>query len=272
MIFHLLLILGVAVLGFALRSFQHPIFQKLGGLAILGTSFLLGWFLTGYPAAGIACALSWFLFPWFEILTRIRKLRLPLDKTLRHKSPPSRDHFPWLDELTTEIENEGFVHVDDTGWDWEDYQQFFRLFYKEEDRSQSAICLIQQEPIAFYYLSVSSRAKDGKIWTTWNYPFSHSLKIAPILKINRVRGDQTFVQLHENHKAFLLRNQVAREDLETLNPDSIRLDIQKDLQVQIAHNLTQGVLKPAGEGQIRYSWWGLFYLWIQFLRDLVRFS
>ena len=272
MISPFLLILGVAMLGIALRSFQHPIFQKLGALAILTTSFLIGWFITGHLAAGIACALSWFLLPWLEILTRIRKLRLPLDKSLRHKSPPSRDHFPWLDELTTEIEAEGFQHVDDAGWDWEDYQQFFRLFYKESDRSQSAICLIDQEPLAFYYLSISSRAKDGTIWTTWTYPFSNSLKISPRLKINRVRANQTFVQLYESHQTFLLRNKVSTDQLEALNPDEITLDIQKDLRAQIAHNLTKGVLTPAGEGHIRYSWWGLFYIWIQFLRDLVRFS
>jgi len=272
MIFPFLLILGVALLGFALRSFQHPILQKLGALAILTTSFLIGWFLTGYLSAGIACSLSWFLFPWLEILTRIRKLRLPLNKNLRHKSPPARDHFPWLDDLTAEIEEEGFLHADDTGWDWENYQQFFRLFYKESDRSQSAICLIDQETVTFYYLSISSRAKDGTIWTTWNYPFSHSLKMAPLFRINRVRGNQTFVQLHESHQAFLFRHQVCTEQLEALNPDDIPMDIQKDLQAQIAHNLTKGVLTPAGEGHIRYSWWGLFYIWFQFLRDLVRFS
>jgi hypothetical protein len=267
-----LLILGVAALSLAFRSFQHAVLQKLGALGILATSFLLGWLLTDSIPAGIACALSWFLLPWLEILTRIRKLRLPLEKNLRHKSPPSRDLFPSLDELTSEIEAEGFHHVEDAGWEWDDYRQFFRLFYRETDRAQSAICLIDQKDIAFYYLSISSRAKDGSIWTTWNYPFSHSLKLAPELKINRIRGDQTFLQLHESHRSFLLNHHVSTEQLEDSNPDDIPLDIQKDLRAQIAHNLTKGVLTPAGEGQIRYSWRGLFFIWIQFLRDLVRFS
>ena len=272
MLFPILLTLGVAVLGFALRTFQHPIFQKLGALAILATSFLLGWFLTGHVAAGVACSLSWFFLPWLEILTRIRKLRLPLEKKLRPKSPPSRDDFPWLDELTQEIEDEGFLHLDDTGWDWDDCQQFFRLFYKSEDRSQSAICLVDQDGMGFYYLSVSSRAKDGTVWTTWNYPFSNSLKRVPRLKINRVRGSQSFLQLHASHRAFLLKNQVTTEQLVELDPDAIPLDIQNDLRAQIAHNLNKGVLTPAGEGHIRYSWRGLVYIWFQFLRDLVRFT
>ena len=267
-----LLILGVAVLSFALRSFHHPILQKLGALAILATSFLLGWLLTGFVSVGVACALSWFLLPWLEILTRIRKLRLPLEKNLRHKTPPSRELFPSLEELTGEIEEEGFRHVEDAGWEWEDYQQFFRLFYKPEDRAQSAICLIDQKNIAFYYLSISSRAKDGMIWTTWNYPFSHSLKPAPQLRINRIRSSQSFLQLHESHRAFLHSNNVSTEQLEDLTPENIPDDIQRDLRAQIAHNLTKGVLTYAGAGQIRYSWRGLFFIWIQFLRDLVRFS
>jgi len=266
-----LLILGVAVLSLALRSFHHAFLQKLGALAILATSFLLGWLVTGYVSVGVLCAMSWFLLPWLEILTRIRKLRLPLDKNLRHKSPPSHELFPSLEELTGEVEEEGFQHVEDAGWDWEDYQQFFRLFYKASDRSQSAICLIDQKDIAFYYLSISSRAKDGSIWTTWNYPFSHSLKLPPQLKINRIRSNQTFLQLHESHRAFLLSNHVSTEQLEDLNPENISLDIQNDLRVQIAHNLTKGVLTHAGEGKIRYSWRGLIFIWLQFLRDLVRF-
>jgi hypothetical protein len=268
----LLLILGAAALSLALRSFHHPLMQKLGALAIIATSFLTGWLLTGYIIAGVLCAASWLLLPWLEILTRIRRLRLPLEKALRHKSPPSPDVFPALDELTSEIEKEGFRNVEDAGWDWEDYQQFFRLFYKDDDRSQATICLIDQSDIAFYYLSISSRAQDGKIWTTWNYPFSHSLKLLPQLKINRVRSDQSFFQLCESHRAFLQSHHVATDQLEPLNPEEIQLEIQQDLRKQIAHNLAKGVLTPAGEGRIRYSWRGLFFIWWQFLCDLVRFS
>src|SRR5438067_6269866 len=161
MLFQLLLILGVAVLSMALRSYAGMLAQKFGALGILATSFLVGYFFTGYIAVGVFCAASWLLLPWLELLTRIRKLRLPLEKNLRHKTPPSRELFPALDELTEEIEDERFEFVDDAGWDWEDYQQFFRLFYKPNERTQAAICLIDQDNVAFYYLSLSSRAKDG---------------------------------------------------------------------------------------------------------------
>ena len=267
-----LLILGVAVLSMALRSFRSVVLQKLGALGVLTTSFLIGWLLTGYWMIGVVCASSWLLLPWLEILLRVRKLTLPTDKKLRHKHPPNEDTFPALEGLTEEIEGEAFERVDDTGWDWQDYAQFFRLFYKETERTQAAICLIDQHDVAFYYLSLSSRGKDGRIWTTWNYPFSYTLKLAPEWRTNRVNSDQSFLQLYENHRDFLRRNGVISEDLEPFEHDDLPLAIQKDLRAQIQHNVAVGVLTPAGDGAVRYSWRGLFFIWLQFLRDLVRFS
>ncbi|HEV7949999.1 MAG TPA: hypothetical protein VGP24_09555, partial [Glaciihabitans sp.] len=88
MIPHILLILGLATLSLALRSFRHVLAKKLGGVGILCTSFFAGYLLSGVWQVGVFCALSWFLLPWLEILTRIRKLTLPLEKNLRQKTPP----------------------------------------------------------------------------------------------------------------------------------------------------------------------------------------
>lgn len=272
MLANLLLIFGVAAISLGLRTFNHVLLQKLGGLGILATSFLVGWLLSGFWQVGLFCASSWLLLPWLELLTRVRRITLPLEKHLRPKAPPKGELYPVLDELTTEIEGEGFEHVDDVGWDWDDYQQFFRLSYKAEDRTQVAICLIDQQQIAFYYLSISSRAKDGRIWTTWNYPFSYSLRLVPEWRVNRLRGDRTFLEIHESHKNFLSRNGVHLNDLEILVPETIHEEIQKDLRTQVAHNLASGVLTQDSAGAVRYSWRGLFFIWFQFLRDLVRLS
>jgi hypothetical protein len=269
---HLLLILGVAVLSVALRSFRPVFVQKLGAIGILCTSFLVGTLLCGHWVFGVGLAASWLMLPWLEILTRIRKLTLPLERKLRHRAPPNSEVFPELNEVTAEVEGEGFEHVDDTGWDWEDYQQFFRLFYKGEERAQCAICLIDQQSVAFHYLSISSRAKDGTIWTTWNYPFSYSLKLVPQWRVNRLRGDKTFLEIHESHRSFLSDHGVTLDDLEPLDPETMQQEIQKDLRSQITHNIAAGVLTQNSEGEIRYSWRGMFFIWTQFLRDLVRLS
>jgi hypothetical protein len=272
MLSHILLIAAIIALSAACRTFPHPALQKLGAAGVLATSYLIGWLFTGSQAVGALCAGSWLLLPWLEILTRIRKLRLPIEKNLRHRTPPQRESFPALQELTEEIEDESFEYVDDAGWDWEDYQQFFRLFYKAGERTQASICLIDQNNIAFYYLSVSSRAKNGTIWTTWNYPFSYSLKLAPGWRVNRLRSDQSFLEMHESHKDWLRKNRVSLDDLESLDPDNIPKEIQRDLRAQVTHNIATGVLKQTQEGHICYSWRGMLFIWFQFLRDLVRLS
>lgn len=267
-----LLILGVAVLSLSLRSFRSPFLQKLGALGILATSFLIGYFVSGSWIGGVLCAAIWFLLPWVDLLTRIRKLTLPQERLLRHRSPPNSEVFPALRELTDEVEEEKFEHVDDVGWEWDEYQQFFRIFYKADERVQATICLIEQHDIAFYFVSLSSRAQDGTIWTTWNYPFSYSLKLVPQWRVNRVRGEQSFLQIIEHHRHFLRQHGVNTAVLVDLSPEQIQDEIQKDLRAQIAHNLAKGVLRKDDTGEVRYSWRGLFYLWFQFLRDIVRLS
>ncbi|PYK32383.1 MAG: hypothetical protein DME57_00125 [Verrucomicrobia bacterium] len=267
MLFKLFILLGVGVLAVALRSFQSSFSQKAGAIAILVVSYLFVYFISDSHLLGAIAAASWFFLPWLEILTRIRTLRLPKEKRLRPKSPPSSDTFPTLNEITREIENEGFAHVNDAGWDWEDYRQYFRLFYKAEDRAQATICLNEQHD---YYLRISSRARGGVIWTTWNYPLSYGLKLTPQFRINRQRPDQSFWQLYQSHRAFLRKNEVHLELIEELDEEKIENEMERDLREQIAHNIDKGVLKPTPEGDVKYSWRGMIYLWCQFLLDLVR--
>src|SRR4051794_25815549 len=99
MLFGLFLTLGVAVLSVALRSFQSAFSQKIGAVGILVSTFLAVYFVSGNWLVGLAAALAWFFLPWLEILTRIRALRLPREKSLRPKSPPSAEVFPTLEEI-----------------------------------------------------------------------------------------------------------------------------------------------------------------------------
>lgn len=270
MLFGLFITLGVAVLSVALRSYQNSFAQKAGALGILVATFLGVYFASHSWMLGVTGALAWLLLPWLEILTRIRTLRLPKEKTLRPKSPPSSDVFPTFNEITGDIEKEGFVHVNDAGWDWEDYRQFFRIFYKEGDRAQATICLNEQNDLSFYYLRISSRAEDGIIWTTWNYPLSYGLKLTPQFRINRQRPDESFWQLYKSHKEFLRHHEVETSVISPMDEDRIQAEIEKDLREQIEHNIRQGVLKPVENGEVKYSWRGMIYLWCQFLLDLVR--
>lgn len=268
----LLFVFAAVLLSLGLRSFEHPVLFKLGSFCILGTSYLAGYFATGRWETGALFAVSWLMLPWLEILTRVRKARLPMVKTLQHKYPPSREIFPDLGSLTEEMEEEGFEQIDDAGWDWEERRQFFRLFYKGDERVQGAICLVSQEDVAFYYLSFSSRGKDGTIWTTWNYPFSYSMQFSPEFRTNRLRGDHSVLEMIASHREFLAKAGVATDGLADSNPDDIQIVMQRDMEHQIAHNISAGLLLPMGEGTVRYSWRGMLFIWVQFLRDFVRFS
>ncbi len=267
----LLFTLGVALLSLALRSFAHPLLRKLGSLCILATSFFAGYFLTGFWQAGLLCAGTWFLLPLLEILTRVRRLRLPTERMLASRMPPPRQVFPALRELTAELEELGFGQGDDVGWEWEDQRQFFRLFYKEDERLMAAICLLECGEAAFHYLSFASRAADGTVWASWNCPFSRPMKLAPTNRLQQVR-DLTPEGVLASHRAFLQSRRVAVPQLIAFDPEEIQQTIERDLEAQIAHNVAAGLLLPASEGHVRYSWRGLLFVWVQSLRDLVRHS
>jgi hypothetical protein len=271
--FEFLLILGIAVLAFALRSSTHHWVRKGGALCILSASFLAGYFLSnGRLWCGALAAASWFFIPWIEIIFRIRRLRLPLKKKIRHKAPPSRDRFPDLYDVTEEVEDEGFEYVDDAGWEWDDTTQFFRLFYHSDSRTEVAICLSEQGPVAFTYVSLSSRTRDGRILRTWNYPFSYTMELSPNLKMNRALAADSFRELLSNHHDFLTKQEISAKELAEDDSEHIHEQLQREIERQINHNLDRGIITLSGDGTFRYSWRGLFFLWRQFVKDMIKLS
>jgi hypothetical protein len=271
----LLLILGVFALSMALRTMGSIVLQKVGVLGYLSTSFLAGWLLTGWwpmgmVLVGLVLVIFCLIIPWYDLITRYRKIEMPVDAELRHKTPPHHEMFPALGDLTEEIQGEGSQHAGDLGRDWDDVRQFFRIFHKPDERVQAVICLVEQEKFAFYYLRLISRAADGTIWTTWNYPFAPNLKFAPEWRGNRTDGDKTFTQLLASHRGFLARHEVLANGLSTTDPAKLTSQLHEEQTAQIAHNVTAGILAPGKDGAIRYTWRGLMFIWFQFLRDFVR--
>jgi len=272
MIFNILMVTGVAVLSMALRSFRHPWPHRAGTVGIFATSFLAGWLIGGHIWLGVLFVCSWLMLPWLEILTRVRALRLPIDRSLEPRTPPTRNTFPNFGELTSEVEQDGFEFVEDTGWEYGDQRQFFRLFYSESRRAQACICLVEQNDLAFFYISLTSVDPDGLHLTTWNYPFSYGLKLSPKVKFHRVGGDVPFASLLEAHVLFLKEQGLTLEGCREQDPSAFAKQIEQEMREQILHNLDRGLLVREGQEFIRYSVRGWFYLWLQFLRDLVRLS
>jgi hypothetical protein len=269
----LLIIAAAVALSLALRSYRHPLPHRIGTFGLLfGVSFLIGWLLLESVWMGIFLAATWLLLPWLEILTRARRLRLPMDCSLRPRSAPDADTFPNLRDLTREIEDADFEQVEDIGWDHDDQRQFYRVFYQEKSGTEATICLVEQGGLAFFYLGITSRAKNGSTYLTWNYPFSYGLRLQPALRLNRAPGETDFQQMLSDHRHFLDREHVAVDAIVPQSPESLGAQMESDMRRQIDHNLRCGVLKRDNANTIRYSARGLLFLWFQFLRDLIRLS
>ncbi|QQL45592.1 hypothetical protein [Sulfuriroseicoccus oceanibius] len=266
-----LYIIGVIVLGLGLRTFGHPVPRKLGMIAFFGASFLIGFFVSGNSWGGGLISLSvWFLLPWLEILTRIRKLRLPTRKSIDSRFPPTRTEFPQVHEVSTEIANAGFRQMNNVGWQDDQSRQFFRIFHRDEDHTTATLCLHEQAGHAILFVSLSSRTEDGRLFRTWNYPFSYSMVMPPNQHTLRAAEARSFNELIDRHIEFLDDNLVTSEQIVTPADDEFPRQLEIEFSEQVDHNLDRGIIRPAGEGFFRYSPRGLFFLWAQFVKDLVK--
>lgn len=273
MLSNVFIVAAVAVLSMALRTYQNPTVRRIGTLGVFATSFLAGWLIGGNIWLGFLFASSWLFLPWLEILTRVRKLRLPVERRLEPASQPSRADFPQLGDLTSEIEECGFEQLDDDfGWSADAQTHFYRFFYQSESCTEAAICLVEQDGLSFYYMSVTSRTGSGASYVTWNYPFSYGLRLLPTLRIRRMEPSTPFDQLLSEHRYFLDASHVGVDAVLPQTGASICSHIEADLKRQIVHNLKLGLLSKVDGDKIRYSARGMLFLWVQFLRDLVRLS
>ncbi|MCX6961092.1 MAG: hypothetical protein NTZ08_01365 [Verrucomicrobia bacterium] len=270
MISELCIVAAAGVLSLALRSFHNQACFRIGTLGFIATSFLAGWLLGGSIILGAVFASTWFLLPWLEILTRARRLRLPLHRQLEKCPPPPSSQFPDFSSLSDEMEALGFEYADDVDWCHDETRHFYRLFYNAEKRVSAAICLLEQDGFSFFYVTFTSRAVDGRVFMTWNYPFSYGMHLLPQTILNRVDEELSVEELALSHMGFL-GNQ---PDLELIALDAkyLRIEIERDLRTQLEHNIARGILVRDKDEMIRYSVRGMFFLWGQFLREFVKFS
>ncbi len=266
----ILLILGLAVLGLGCLTFQHPLIRKTGLLGFMGATAVLFYWISDNVLIGLAGALLWFGLPWIELLTRVRRMDLPVDKPLRRRIPPNED-FPFLGDTTDEIEaSGGFELIDDCGYEWQNTEHFFRFFYDPSRRVQAGVCMIQDDSFLHAYVKLVSRSSAGTVYTTWNYPFSASLKLSPEHRLHWDRNSETFEALLESHLHFIEKKRKPGETIDPQDATAFQESLRKDQRRLVDHNLALGFLKASGEGCCRYTWRGLLFLWAQLVKDMVR--
>ena len=267
-----LIVIGLAVLAVALRSARKNILRKLGALTLLATTFLFFYYISGHNVwVGLVGMSAWLFLPWIELLTRIRAMRLPLDNRLAHRKVPNPAFFPNATEAAAAMEEAGFEHVSDCGWEWAGMQQFFRIFWHPEERAVATVCLCEQSNVAFAFISVTSNDADGKIWRTTNFPFSPTLQCPPNVNWNHVPCERScFHQILADHRAYLNRVRISADQLRMPDPEELENIIEQEMHTQVDHNLHAGIIELTGDGYFRYSKLGLFFLWGQFVKDMIR--
>lgn len=268
---HILFVAAAVLFAFACRTSRNRYIAKLGVLSLLGALYLAGYYITNHNHIGGGLFVGgWFLVPWMEIIFRVRRLRFPLKSEVVSRFPPSRDVFPDLNELTREAEKVGFTQVGDAGWMWSETEHFMRLFYHEEKRVQASVALARQGGLGFAYVSLTSRGKNGVVYTSTNYPFPSTMKHPPKHLVNRYEDAESFEDLLTDHEDYLQALAVTIDELTEQDTEFLHAYIQRDMSVQVDHNLLEGLIVKASSSEFRYSWRGCFFLYWQILKDMVR--
>jgi hypothetical protein len=270
MLFNGLLVAGFFILSLALRSFSSPFLYRLGNLCILATSYLTGYFLFGHYLGGVGCVAIWILFPWIDILGRIRHLEMPSSRTVTAQAPPTESRFPALEEITAEIIEEGFEQIEDAGWEYEQQEQFVRVFAHKTEPVRATITLVENNEICFFYITLCTRGQGERMWFTWNYPFSVTLQCPTHWTIQRIRNADSFISMMETHRALLKRHNVQDAHPASFDAQIVTTQLEEELRAQVAHNERCGLLLRNESGLVRYSWKGCCFLWFQFLKEMLR--
>ncbi len=266
-----LTVIGLVMLAVALRSARVNLLRKAGALTMLVATYFMVYFLTRNVWLGGVGAATWFFLPWIELLTRVRTMRLPLNNRLRHRNVPNPSFFPNASEAAAAMEEAGFEHVSDCGWEWAGMQQFFRIFWHPEEKAVGAVCLCEQSNVAFSFITITSNDTQGRTWRTTNFPFAPTLQCSPTIRWNHVPCERScFHWILRDHRDYLGQMKILPEQLRMPDPEHLEDAIEQEMKRQVEHNLSAGFIQLTGDGHFRYSTRGLFFLWGQFVKDMIR--
>jgi hypothetical protein len=265
------IVFGLLLMAVALRTARRAWVRKIGALVFLIASFATFYLISGRIWIGLIGVILWFFLPWVELLTRVKRMKLPMENRLLHGVMPNASFFPNAQLAYETMEEQGFTHASDCSWNWSGMKQHYRLYYHLESRTIAALCLCEQADVAFSFISVSVVGEDGSIWRTTNYPFAPTLKYPEHVHWNHVPCTRScFKQIWENHRDYLSKSSLPVQSLAEFDPYHLDEMLEGEMDEMIAYNLDQGIIEFAGEGHFGYSTRGLFYLWGQFIKDMVR--
>jgi len=142
---------------------------------------------------------------------------------------------------------------------------FCRVFLNPEATTQASICLVDHAGISFFYVVIASYLDDKRTVLTSNYPFPETLKFSPQTLVQRMVGTLSVSEQISAHRRFLSAHSVQR--LVRLDAEAVGERLEREFADHIDYNVSIGLLRPATEGRVRYTFKGLLFLGSQFVRD-----
>jgi hypothetical protein len=104
-----------------------------------------------------------------------------------------------------------------------------------------------------------------------NSPFAPTLQCPPNVKWNHVPCERScFHQILRDHRSYLKRVHIPADRLRMPDPEEIEDAIEQEMRKQVDHNLAAGLIQLTDDGRFQYSTRGLFFLWGQFIKDMIR--
>ncbi len=246
------------------RKFGLVMVWLASGLGVLA--------VTGSTIFACAMLTAWVLFPLWEMVFVLRKLRVPRHRVLADARPP-RDEFEDLAAMSQAMIAADFEQVDECRLRPADHEQYYRIFIRRDGLVQATIGYVARGSIGFHFVAFTSNSRDGRRWITWDYPLTYGLVMPPDTAVYRVLNCQDVPELYQAHLEFLQANAVGSADLVAgeLTRDAARARLEENLNQQIEYNILRGYLAPVTnreEENFCYSWRGTLYVAGQVLRDL----
>ena len=125
--------------------------------------------------------------------------------------------------------------------------------------------------MAFAFVNVISQTEDGRLFQTTNYPYSPRLKSPPGTALNHLPCEKNcFHQVLNDHRNYLKRKKISEDDLMFPDPDTMSTEVQSRVGKLLDYNLEIGTIAEAEEDLFRYTTRGLFFIWKQSVKDMIR--
>ena len=259
--------------GLSLLQLETISYRKIGMALIWLASGLAAYAMSGSVALAITVLALWIFFPLWEMVFVLRQLRVPRHRELADARAP-RDEFEELAGMTQALVDAGFEQLDECRLQPAEHEQYYRIFVRQDGRTQATVGYIAQGPIGFHFVAFTSNGKDGRRWVTWDYPLTYGLVMPPNTAVYRALHCQDVAELYQAHLNFLEINDVPPDDLVAgeRTREAARARLEETLNQQIEYNISRGYLAPVtgpDEENFCYSWRGTLYVAGQVLRDLL---